>query len=109
MFRPEDMEALRAIQILVHQRGLTLKGQGVGTVLSGNARLVGVEPAPAQSVVSAPSPARDLQKAVSQAFGTSLPAEGAQATGSTERLQSVLVEMSDLKRRLDALRVKHAA
>ena len=116
MFRPEDMEALRAIQILVHQRGLTLKGakallseQGVGTVLSGNARLVGVEPAPAQSVVSAPSPARDLQKAVSQAFGASLPAEGAQATGSTERLQSVLVEMSDLKRRLDALRVKHAA
>ena len=26
MFRPEDIVALRAIQLLVHERGLTLKG-----------------------------------------------------------------------------------
>ena len=26
LFRPQDIDALRAIQILVHERGLTLKG-----------------------------------------------------------------------------------
>ena len=116
LFRPEDMEALRAIQILVHERGLTLKGakallgeQGVGTVLSGNARLVATGPAHVQSVVAAPSPARDLQQVVSKAFGAALPADTTEATGSTERLQSVLVEMTDLKARIDAMRAACAA
>jgi len=52
MFRPQDVEALRAIQLLVHSRGLTLKGakallaeQGVSAVLSGEARLT-VAPQP---------------------------------------------------------------
>jgi len=116
LFRPEDMDALRAIQILVHERGLTLKGakallgeQGVGAVLSGNARLVATGPEPVQRVVSTPSPARDLQQAVSKAFGADLPANSTEATGSTERLQNVLVEMTDLKARIDAMRAQHAA
>ena len=46
MFRPQDMEALRAIQVLLHDQGLTIKGaqkmlkeQGVQSVLSGEARV----------------------------------------------------------------------
>ena len=67
-------------------------------------------PAPVQYVVAAtPSPARDLQKVVSTAFGAELPADNIEATGSPERLQSVLVEMTDLKRRIDAMRAQHAA
>lgn len=117
MFRPEDMDALRAIQILVHERGLTLKGakallteQSVGAVLSGNARLVAasVDLAP-RAAIATSSPARDLQQVISKAFGAAIPDNTQTATGSPERLQSVLVEMSDLKRRLDALREARAA
>jgi len=89
LFRPEDMSALRAIQILVHERGMTLKGakallgeQGVEAVLSGDARLVAIEPATrVEAPVSVPSPARDLQKAVGAAFGADIPTEDSQATG----------------------------
>lgn len=125
LFRPEDMSALRAIQILVHERGMTLKGakallgeQGVEAVLSGDARLVAIAPAAAvearvedsvKAPVSVPSPARDLQKAVGAAFGADMALEDSKATGSTEGLQNVLVEMTDIKRRLDALRAQRAA
>lgn len=114
MFRPEDIEALRAIQILVHERGLTLKGakalfqeQGIEAVLSGNARLVA--PAPQSVKTIQASPARDLQQAVSKAFGAALPEASPDATGSPDRLQNALIEMTDLKRRLDALRAARAA
>ena len=121
MFRPQDVEALRAIQLLVHKRGLTLKGaksllaeQGVQAVLSGDARLtvapVEAELEAAVSAAAAPSPARDLQAQVSAAFNAPTPEPiPADAPGSSERLQSVLVEMTDLKRRLDALRAARAA
>jgi len=116
LFRPRDMEALRAIQILVHDRGMTLKGanallkeQGVVTVLNGEARLhVATIPTDVDAVES---PARQLQRTVSEAFGASLPVEPARsvATGSVERLQTVLTEMTDLKRRLDTMRAARAA
>lgn len=68
MFRPEDMDALRAIRALVHERGMTLKGaktilaeQGIEAVLNGSVKLGAVEPAT--------SPARDLQASVARAFG----------------------------------------
>lgn len=118
LFRPEDMSALRAIQILVHERGLTLKGakallaeQGVEAVLSGDARLLGPKPQAAESVaqVTQTSPARDLQQVVSEAFGANIPQQTDPASGTSERLQSVLVEMTDIKRRLDALRAQRAA
>jgi DNA-binding transcriptional MerR regulator len=122
MFRPQDVDGLRAIQLLVHKRGLTLKGakallaeQGVQAVLSGDARLT-VAPLEATDLQEAlpvapiESPARDLQAKVSAAFDTTLrePIPAAEP-GSTERLQNVLVEMTDLKRRLDALRAARAA
>ena len=125
LFRPKDLDALRAIQMLVHEGGMTLKGakvilaeQGVAAVLGGEARLGNITPAPIEVelsedlVAAAPkSPARDLQQAVSTAFGAELPAEAipSGATGSVERLQSALTEMTDIKRRLDALRAQRAA
>ena len=103
MFRQGDIHALRAIQILVHERGLTLKGaklildeQGVDAVLNGLAMLVaGADSTPV-------SPARELQQVLSDVY------EGSEA-GSRQRLKTVLSDMSDLKSRLDAIRLRSAA
>ena len=105
MFRPEDMDALRAIRILVHERGMTLKGaksilaeQGIDAVLGGTATLSvgGAEPAP--------SPARELQASIARAFGAS------EADDSRkERLEEALRELTDIKTRLDAVRARRAA
>ena len=101
MFRPQDLDALRAIQTLVHEKGMTLKGakallaeQGVPAVLSGAATL-------------GTSPARELQKSVADAFEADVAAE---VSGDPrERLQDTLVELKDLKARLDAVRQTRAA
>ena len=112
MFRPEDMAALRAIQTLVHDQGMTLKGaakllseQGVESVLGGQARIV----APADSVEVSPqsSPAREMQETVRQAFQAQPPQSP--ATGTTERLETILSDLTDIKARLDAARQKQAA
>ena len=101
MFRPQDLDALRAIQILVHEKGMTLKGakallaeQGVEAVLSGAATL-------------GTSPARELQKTVADAFAGD--ASDGSDDGQRERLEDTLVELADLKARLDAIRQKRAA
>ena len=101
MFRPQDLDALRAIQILVHEKGLTLKGakallaeQGVPAVLSGAATL-------------GPSPARELQKTVADAFKVDVSSET--SGDSRERLEDTLVGLKDLKARLDAVRQTRAA
>ena len=64
MFRPADMDALRAIQLLVHELGMTLKGargllaeQGIDAVLSGSATVTSQTPH-----ASSEGPARQLQK-----------------------------------------------
>ena len=110
MFRPEDMDALRAIQTLVHEKGLTLKGaekllseQGVGAVTNGEAMLVA--PADAAPQPHVESPARQLQDNVRAAFGATAPAEDAPRMG----LESVLADLTDIKRRLDAARQRKAA
>jgi DNA-binding transcriptional MerR regulator len=101
MFRPQDLDALRAIQILVHEKGMTLKGakvllaeQGVPAVLSGAATL-------------GTSPARELQKTVADAFKADVAGDAPE--DSRERLQDTLVELKDLKARLDAVRQTRAA
>lgn len=112
MFRPEDLAALRAIQSLVHDQGMTLKGagkllteQGVDSVLGGQARIV----APADSGEAAPqsSPAREMQETVRQAFEANPPA--APATGTNERLETILSDLTDIKARLDQARQNKAA
>ena len=101
MFRPQDLDALRAIQILVHENGLTLKGakamlaeQGVQAVLSGEATL--------STPVAAASPARELQKTVAEAFNAEMPTVSDPERRA--RLEGALVELTDLKARLDAVR-----
>ncbi len=112
MFRPQDMDALRAVKLLVHERGMTLRGakallaeQGVSTVLSGDARLVTSQGHGTQPDTST-SPARQLQQTVGAAFNADI---AETEMGSTERLRSVLVEITDLKRRLDEARARYAA
>lgn len=112
MFRPEDMSALRAIQTLVHDQGMTLKGaskllseQGVESVLGGEARIVA--PADSGDVMVTPSPARDMQESVRKAFEASPASEP--ATGTQDRLETILSDLTDLKARLDAARLRKAA
>jgi DNA-binding transcriptional MerR regulator len=97
MFRPEDMNALRAIRILVHERGMTLKGakailaeQGIDAVLGGTATL-GAGP------VEFTSPARELQATVARAFA---------APDRTTRLEDALQDLADIKQRIDAARAR---
>lgn len=99
MYRPQDISSLRAIQILVHEHGLTLKGaktmlaeQGVPAVLAGEATLG----------TAAASPARELQETVAKAFDAEMtkPVSPEQR----ERLKTTLVELTDLKARLDRVR-----
>lgn len=112
MFRPEDLDALRAIQTLVHDQGMTLKGaekllkeQGIDSVLGGEARLA----APTDSVEVTPtvSPAREMQETVRKAFAATTPE--APATGTTARLETILSDLTDIKARLDEVRLKQAA
>lgn len=100
LFRPQDIDALRAIRILVHERGMTLKGakavlsqQGVAAVLAGTATI---------TPDAVPSPARALQQTLARAFND-MPAD---PEGRRERLNETLNELSDLKSRLDALRAQ---
>lgn len=101
MFRPEDMDALRAIRQLVHERGMTLKGarsllaeQGIGSVLAGTVSL-----APAASAPAA-SPARDLQAGLARAFA---------GPSGKARLEDVLADLTSIKRRIDAARARITA
>lgn len=101
MFRPQDMDALRAIRILVHERGMTLKGaksilaeQGIEAVLGGTATLS------AAALEAVPSPARELQASVARAFGP---------PDRKMRLEEALQELTDIKGRIDAARARRAA
>ncbi len=107
-FKPEDLEALRAIQELVHTQGMTLKGartlledQGIEAVLAGDIRLA------ASADDAKPSPAKALQETVRAAFDAK--EEGTPALEGRERLAAMLEEMADIKSRLDAVRSRAAA
>lgn len=107
MFRPQDIDALRSIQILVHERGMTLKGakaliaeQGMAAVLSGEATLGAGAPA-------GTSPARDLQDTVAKAF-TAVSSAGL-SEERRARLEGALVKLSDIKSRIDAALGRSAA
>lgn len=110
MFRPEDMEALRAIQLLVHERGMTLKGaqqlineQGIEKVLAGQAIL-----SANNSEAPSTSPARELQETIRSAFGAS--ESGLSQDGDSRgRLESMLADLVDIKARLDKARLSKAA
>lgn len=101
MFRPQDIDALRAIRVLVHERGMTLKGaktilaeQGIDAVLAGTVTLSAAQLEPV------PSPARELQASVARAFG---------GTDRKTRLEDALAELTSIKSRIDAARARSAA
>jgi DNA-binding transcriptional MerR regulator len=135
-YRPDDMSALHAIRMLVHERGMTIKGaqallneQGVAAVLAGEARVTPtlravatsepeassavetvVQPVvPPVAVRAAPSPARALQDTVRAAFGAEDAEDAGLSPASRARLNAVLEDLSDVKRRLDAVRLRRAA
>lgn len=98
LFRPQDIDALHAIRILVHERGMTLKGakavlteQGVAAVLAGTAAI---------TPDAAVSPARALQETLARAY-SDVPSD---PEARRERLTETLSELSGLKSRLDAMR-----
>ena len=115
MFRPEDMKALRAIQILVHKKGFALKGaaqllneQGLEAVLCGEANVLAANQKPGKEELAGASPARQLQESVRAAFAyeedTPKP-----AAPSRSRLETMLSDLEDIKARLDAARLNKAA
>ena len=117
MYRPEDMHCLRAIQTLLHEQGLTIRGaqkvlreQGVDTVLEGKVRLGGAIQEvidPAQFISPAANPVQHLQKTVNEVVESGV---FAQKTSSSEgRLQSLLEELDSVKSRIDAVLIKDAA
>ena len=110
MFRPEDMSALRAIQLLVHERGMTLKGaqqlideQGIDKVLAGQAIL-----SAASAAKPTPSPARELQQTIRSAFQADGEHVGVD-DGARDRFEVMLADLVDIKARLDRARLSKAA
>lgn len=114
MFRPDDIKALKAIQLLVHDRGFTLKGaaqllgeQGVDSVLEGDAVLAGTD---GRAPAVASSPAKHLQDTVRAAFeGNGQAADSASSDVPVSKLKSMLADLEDIKSRLDAVRLSRAA
>ncbi len=117
MYRPEDMLCLRAIQALLHEQGLTIKGaqkvlreQGVETVLEGEVRLGAalrevIDPANFKS--PAANPVQRLQKTVNDVVESGVFSQ--KPSGTTDRLATLLNELDSVKARLDAVLVKDAA
>ncbi len=108
LFRPEDIEALRAIRILVHERGLTLKGAKALLETDGVEAVLGI-PGSSKTgpeVAGPPSPARILQESVARAFDTAV---SEMSPVRRSRLETVLAGLEDMKARLDAARVRPAA
>ncbi|MCH2458971.1 MAG: MerR family transcriptional regulator [Henriciella sp.] len=116
MYRPEDIRALQAIKLLVHEKGFTLKGasqllneQGLDAVLEG-AAVLGSNTT--QSGLTAPvspeGPARKLQETVRDAFSCEDMAEASGPKGH-DRLETMLSDLMDIKARLDAARLRKAA
>ena len=108
MFRPQDMDALRAIRVLVHERGMTLKGaksilaeQGIKAVLAGTVTLAALD------LEAVPSPARELQESVARAFAAH--ADPGTDPDRKARLEGALQELTDIKSRIDAALARRTA
>ena len=117
MYRPKDLDALRAIKALLHDQGLTIKGaqkvlseQGVTTVLQGEAKLICEVPNivdPALYDSPAANPVQRLQKTVNDVVESGVFQSTDQK--SADRLTDLLTDLDAVKARLDAVLVKNAA
>jgi DNA-binding transcriptional MerR regulator len=117
-YRPEDMELLRTLQVLLHEQGLTIRG-AVKALADGDitaAREVDAEAGVADTDVEAGASVRDLQEAVRDAVErgefraaveaetSSGPAIASDGASARARLESLLADLTGLKSRLDAVR-----
>lgn len=106
MFRPQDVEGARAIQILVHDRGMTLKAAAAYLAEHG---VSGVTNRGMPDDIKQPcdiSGNYRSEKPAVPVFSPAQPAVIAQENQeSTERLESILSDLVRLKARLDALRL----
>jgi len=106
-YRPEDMELLRQLQNLLHVQGLTIRGaikalsDGPGAVLPEAEAPVLAEDAPEAGVS-----VRDLQDAVRNAVerGDFRTTDEQESGAAKERLRSLLVDLTNIKQRLDTVR-----
>jgi DNA-binding transcriptional MerR regulator len=101
-YRPEDMELLRRLKYLLHERGLTIRGalqelEGEGSVEGPDTAL---EPATDGAGVSV----KELQDAVRLAVERGDFRLEADRADARVRLESLLEELSGLKARLDKVR-----
>ncbi|MAP93765.1 MAG: hypothetical protein CMK07_02335 [Ponticaulis sp.] len=117
MFRPQDVDAAKAIQSLLHDQGMTIKGaqkllkaQGVEQVLNGGVRIG----QPLREVINpdeftspAANPVQRLQKTVNDVVESGVFSDT--ETSSKDRLTHLLDELDSVKSRLDAVLVKDAA
>ncbi len=104
-YRPEDMLTIRAIQILLHERGMTIKGAQRYLASTSVRSLLDEE-----KVTMIPSVAgksvRDLQDVVRSAVegGAFKAAAEVQSEVPRERLDRLLEDLTGLKSRLDEVR-----
>jgi DNA-binding transcriptional MerR regulator len=114
-YRPEDMAFLRTLQDLLHVKGLTIRGaikvlgdKGLEGVTSDAAWSEGeLETIVANDIEETGLSVRDLQKTVREAVERgdfTAPAVAAN-NDARARLESLLGDLTDLKSRLDAVRI----
>ncbi len=110
-YRPEDMEVLRTLQKLLHVQGLTIRG-ATKMLKSGEADardddITAPEEGPEATIVEAGHSVRDLQEVVRDAVerGEFQAPAVAENNAARQRLESLLHDLTDLKSRLDVVRL----
>ncbi|MEM0986978.1 MAG: MerR family transcriptional regulator [Pseudomonadota bacterium] len=117
LYRKNDLDSLRAIQMLVHEKGMTLRGAKTLLVERGVEAVLGSASDIGELLTT--SPVHVLQNSVETAFGVTKGAavesvassETALTSqpGSKARLEAALKDMNALKARLDMARDQRAA
>lgn len=104
-YRPEDMLTIRAIQILLHERGMTIKG-AQRYLASTPAHTLLSEDGEGMTTVKAGKSVRDLQDVVRNAVegGAFKAVSEVQSDLPRERLDRLLEDLTGLKSRLDEVR-----
>jgi DNA-binding transcriptional MerR regulator len=102
-YRPADMQLLRAIQKLLHEDGLTIKGAKRILAHTRADQIIQSESLNMTSKTPGKS-VKDLQNAVQQAVEGGAFRAPEQTEESTDRLEGLLSDLTDLKSKLDQVR-----
>lgn len=102
-YRPEDMRVLKALQFLLHDQGMTIKGAQKMLASSGADTILAQAPGPMSNETG--QSVRELQNAVRDAVeGGAFRQSAPQDESSQERLSQLLTDLTGLKSRLDQVR-----